>query len=288
MSTNTNIARLRQPVSAAGDRPEPDSVPFVDIQGVSLTYGSTLGHVLALEKFNLKIARGEFTAIVGPSGCGKSTFLKLASGLRRPTAGTVTVADSPVVEPLKIVGMAFQNAALMPWRTCLQNVMLPFEICEPYRSRRRADHNLYKERAISLLESVGLKDALARYPSQLSGGMQQRVALCRSLVHDPKLLLVDEPFSALDAFTREELWDVLQALHAQRGFTVVLVTHDLTEAVYLADTVHVLSARPGRIIHTQFVKIPRPRTPRDRFAPAFADMVLSLREHIGAARDQNP
>jgi NitT/TauT family transport system ATP-binding protein len=265
--------------------PQPGATPFVGIDGVALTYGSDHDQVLALENFSMKVAKGEFAAIVGPSGCGKSTFLKLASGLRRPTAGTVTVANRAVTGPLKIVGMAFQNAALMPWRTCLENVMLPFEVCRPYRDRKRADYLLHRDRAVAMLASVGLADAGSRYPSQLSGGMQQRVALCRSLVHEPDLLLLDEPFSALDAFTREELWDVLQSLHAQRGFTVVLVTHDLTEAVYLADAVHVLSARPGRVIHSATVNISRPRTPRDRFVPAFAEMVMALRAKIGAARE---
>lgn len=273
------------PKPPAESQPAPGSECFLEINDVSLTYGSEEAGVLALEKFSLRVKRGEFTAIVGPSGCGKSTLLKLASGLRRPSMGSVSVADHAVTQPLKIVGMAFQNAALMPWRTCLENVMLPFEVCHPHRQRRRIDRELHRERAVALLTSVGLTDAASRRPAQLSGGMQQRVALCRALVHEPDLLLLDEPFSALDAFTREELWDVLQALHANRGFTVLLVTHDLTEAVYLADTVHVVSTRPGRIIFTQPVKISRPRTSRDRFVPAFADMVLLLREKIGAARN---
>ncbi len=279
---NVTAIRPQQLQSASQDQ----AAPLIEIDGVSLTYGEDHHSVLALHDFSLKVARGEFAAIVGPSGCGKSTFLKLVSGLRRPTAGTVTVANQTVDKPVKIVGMAFQNAALMPWRTCLENVMLPFEVVQPHRKRKRTDYALHRERAVALLASVGLADALSRYPAQLSGGMQQRVALCRSLVHEPELLLVDEPFSALDAFTREELWDVLQGLHAQRRFTVVLVTHDLTEAVYLADAVHVLSARPGRVIHSEIIRIHRPRTPRDRFMPAFADMVLSLRSKIGAARGQ--
>jgi NitT/TauT family transport system ATP-binding protein len=266
------------------DLPRDEVRPLIEIEGVSLTYGSEHSSVLALHDFSLTVAKGEFAAIVGPSGCGKSTFLKLASGLRRPTAGTVTVANQTVDKPLKIVGMAFQNAALMPWRTCLENVMLPFEVVQPHRDRRRTDYVLHREKAVALLASVGLADAISRYPAQLSGGMQQRVALCRSLVHEPELLLVDEPFAALDAFTREELWDVLQALHDQRRFTVVLVTHDLTEAVYLADTVHVLSARPGRIIHSESIAIQRPRAARDRFVPEFANVVLSLRSKIGAVR----
>ena len=282
--TGANVTPLRS--QHPESLPHGEVRPLIEIDGVSLTYGSEHNSVLALHDFNLMVAKGEFAAIVGPSGCGKSTFLKLASGLRRPTVGTVMVASQTVDKPLKIVGMAFQNAALMPWRTCLENVMLPFEIVQPHRARQRTDYALHREKAISLLASVGLADVISRYPAQLSGGMQQRVALCRSLVHEPELLLVDEPFSALDAFTREELWDVLQALHDQRRFTVVLVTHDLTEAVYLADTVHVLSGRPGRVIHSEPIDIRRPRTTRDRFVPEFANKVLSLRSKIGSTRSE--
>jgi NitT/TauT family transport system ATP-binding protein len=280
--TGTNVTAFRsQQLEAV---PPVQAAPFIDINGVSLTYGADDKSVLALHDFSLQVRKGEFAAIVGPSGCGKSTFLKLASGLRRPTAGTIKVADQLVDKPVKIVGMAFQNPALMPWRTCLENVMLPFEVVRSHRERKGADYPVQRERAVTILASVGLADAISLYPSQLSGGMQQRVALCRSLVHEPELLLVDEPFSALDAFTREELWDVLQGLHTQRRFTAVLVTHDLTEAVYLADTVHVLSSRPGRVIHSEQIGFHRPRTPRDRFVPAFAEAVLSLRSKIGAAR----
>lgn len=285
LQTGTNVTALRSQQSEAV--PHAQSVPFIDIDSVSLTYGTDHKSVLALHNFSLQVTKGEFAAIVGPSGCGKSTFLKLASGLRKPTAGTITVANQLVDKPIKIVGMAFQNPALMPWRTCLENVMLPFEIVQSHRERKRADYALQREKAVTILASVGLADAISLYPSQLSGGMQQRVALCRSLVHEPELLLVDEPFSALDAFTREELWDVLQGLHVQRRFTVVLVTHDLTEAVYLADTVHVLSSRPGRVIHSEKVAFHRPRAPRDRFVPEFAEAVLALRSKIGAARGQS-
>jgi NitT/TauT family transport system ATP-binding protein len=256
---------------------------FVEMDDVSVTYGAA-GSELALQGFSVRIATGEFAAIVGPSGCGKSTFLKLASGLRPPTAGGVIVGDKEVAGPLKFVGMAFQNPALLPWRKCLENVMLPLEIVQPFRSRKRRDRELHRVRARNLLKAVGLADAADRYPWQLSGGMQQRVALCRAIVHDPRLLLLDETFSALDAFTREELWDVVQALWLERQFTAVLVTHDLTEAVYLADTVHVVSSRPGHIIHSEVVDLPRPRDPRQRFDPGFADTVLRLRQKIAEAR----
>jgi NitT/TauT family transport system ATP-binding protein len=249
---------------------------------IAMTYGG--GGAIALKHFSVRVARGEFVAIVGPSGCGKSTFLKLASGLQPPSEGAVIVGDSEVTGPLKFVGMAFQNPALLPWRTCLQNVQLPLEIVEPFRSRRRKDAELHRDRAHKLLRTVGLGDDAGRFPWQLSGGMQQRAALCRSIVHEPQLLLLDEPFSALDAFTREELWDLLQTLWLDRKFTAVLVTHDLTEAVYLADTVHVCSARPGRIIHSEEILLPRPRNLRQRFSPDFVDLVFSLREKIGEAR----
>jgi NitT/TauT family transport system ATP-binding protein len=257
--------------------------PFIVIDDVSVSYGAA-GDELALKGFSLRVAMGEFAAIVGPSGCGKSTLLKLASGLRPPSAGGVIVAEREVSGPLKCVGMAFQNPALLPWRTCLQNVMLPLEIVEPFRSRRRRDYEKHRARAQSLLETVGLPKAADRYPWQLSGGMQQRVALCRAIIHDPRLLLLDETFSALDAFTREELWDVLQSLWVERQFTAVLVTHDLTEAVYLADTIHVVSSRPGHIIHSEVIGLPRPRDPRHRFDPRFADIVFRLRQKIAEAR----
>lgn len=256
---------------------------FIEMDDVSVNYGAA-GSELALQEFSVRIKTGEFAAIVGPSGCGKSTFLKLASGLRFPTTGGVIVGDKEVAGPLKFVGMAFQNPALLPWRKCLENVMLPLEIVEPFRSRKRRDRELHRARATSQLRAVGLEDVADRYPWQLSGGMQQRVALCRAIVHDPRLLLLDETFSALDAFTREELWDVVQALWLERQFTAVLVTHDLTEAVYLADTIHVVSSRPGHIMHTEAIDLPRPRDPKLRFDPKFADIVLRLREKIAEAR----
>jgi NitT/TauT family transport system ATP-binding protein len=258
------------------------SMPFIVMDDVAMTYGG--GGAIALKHFSLRVARGEFVAIVGPSGCGKSTFLKLASGLQPPSEGAVIVGDREVTGPLKFVGMAFQNPALLPWRTCLQNVQLPLEIVEPFRSRRRKDAALHRERAHGLLSTVGLGRDVGRYPWQLSGGMQQRAALCRSIVHEPQLLLLDEPFSALDTFTREELWDLLQTLWLDRKFTAVFVTHDLTEAVYLADTVHVCSARPGRIIHSEEIHLPRPRNLRHRYSPDFVDLVFSLREKIAEAR----
>lgn len=254
---------------------------------VALTYGEGQDGLLALQHVNLTIQPGEFVALVGPSGCGKSTMLKLISGLRLPKAGGVVVGDREVDKPLKIVGMAFQSPALLPWRNVLSNVMLPLEIVEPHCHTFKKDMTINAERAHALFKKVGLRDVAKRFPWQLSGGMQQRVSLCRSLIHEPKLLLLDEPFGALDAFTREDLWDTLKVLWKEQGFTVVLVTHDLTEATYLADTVHVFSQRPGRIIHSRKIPAECRRTREDRYTALFAEEVASLREYVGHAQEEH-
>jgi NitT/TauT family transport system ATP-binding protein len=254
------------------------------MRDVRLVYGRRRPTV-ALEALDLDIDEGAFVAVVGPSGCGKSSLMKLVTGLRRPTVGSITVAGRGVDGPLKIVGMAFQNPTLLPWRTTLSNVMLPLEIVEPHRQRLRQERARYRREANALLAAVGLETFGDKYPWQLSGGMQQRASLCRSLIHEPTLLMLDEPFGALDAFTREELWDVLQELWMRRRFTTILVTHDLREAVYLADTVHVMSSRPGRIIATHDVPLERPRRPRTAYEPRFIDIVGRIREEIRVGRD---
>ena len=229
----------------------------------------------------LSLRETEFIAIVGPSGCGKSTFMKLASGLRSPTGGTVMAEGRRISGPLKIVGMAFQNATLLPWRTTLANVLLPLEIVQRYRANYKRDREQYRQRAMDLLKTVGLKGYEDKFPWQLSGGMQQRASICRALVHEPKLLLLDEPFASLDAFTREELWCVLRDLWAMKQFTVVLVTHDLREAVFLADTVYVMSGRPGRIMVNKEVDLARPRDLEVTYTEHFVGIVHELHEHIG-------
>jgi NitT/TauT family transport system ATP-binding protein len=173
---------------------------------------------------------------------------------------------------------------LLPWRTILQNVMLPLEIVEPHASRLRRERRAYEAKARDLLELVGLKGYEDKHPWQLSGGMQQRTQLCRALIHEPSLLMLDEPFGALDMFTREELWLALQELWMARRPTVILVTHDLREAVFLADRVLVMSARPGRIILDRTVKAPRPRNLNTTYEPDAVKLVHELREHISAAR----
>ena len=255
---------------------------FVEVDDVDLAYDEVSGN--AIEDVSLSMQEHEFIAMVGPSGCGKSTFMKLCSGLRPPSKGHVVVDGREVVGPLKIVGMAFQNATLLPWRTTLDNVLLPLEIVQPYRATFKRDKEKYAVKARELLRSVGLDGYESRFPWELSGGMQQRVSICRALVHEPKLLLLDEPFAALDAFTREELWCVLRDLWALKRFTVVLVTHDLREATFLADTVYVMSKRPGKILARRSIDLPRPRELEVTYSDRFAEIVLELREHIGRIR----
>lgn len=259
---------------------------FVDFRDVWLAYNDELlaaGHY-AVEDINLQVREGEFIAIVGPSGCGKSTFMKLATGLKRPSKGRIVIGGQPVTGPLKISGMAFQAPSLLPWRTTVQNVLLPLEIVEPYRSSFKAKRAEYQARARQLLQSVGLGGYEDKYPWQLSGGMQQRASICRALVHEPKMLLLDEPFGALDAFTREELWNTLRDLWTEKRFNVILVTHDLREATYLADTVYVMSKSPGRFVARREIDLPRPRDLEITYTKEFTDIVHELRGHIGALR----
>ncbi|HEU4660930.1 MAG TPA: ABC transporter ATP-binding protein [Pseudolabrys sp.] len=258
---------------------------YIEIKDVDLHYGRQTGAdngtgTLALANANLTIGENEFIAVVGPSGCGKSTLLKLISGLVRPTRGIVRVGGQDVKKPLKSVGMAFQNSTLLPWRNVRDNVLLPLEIVEPYRSEPKTKMDEKRKRADELLATVGLADFGDKMPWQLSGGMQQRAQLCRALIHEPSILLLDEPFGALDAFTREELWAVLQNLWMTRKCTVVLVTHELREAVYLCDTVYVVSPRPGRIIASSKVPFARPRTLDMTFQTEFVDLVHACRHHI--------
>jgi NitT/TauT family transport system ATP-binding protein len=259
---------------------------FVDFQDVWLAYNEELlaSGQFAVENINLTVGEGEFIAIVGPSGCGKSTFMKLATGLKRPSKGRVVIDGQEVTGPLKITGMAFQAPSLLPWRTTVENVLLPLEIVEPYRSSFKQKKAEYTEKARKLLQSVGLGGYEDKFPWQLSGGMQQRASICRALVHEPKMLLLDEPFGALDAFTREELWCALRDLQAVQKFNVILVTHDLRESVFLADTVYVMSKSPGRFVVKREIDLPRPRDLEITYTPEFTNIVHELRGHIGAMR----
>jgi NitT/TauT family transport system ATP-binding protein len=259
---------------------------FVDFQNVWLAYNDELlaQNHFAVEDINLQVKQGEFIAIVGPSGCGKSTFMKLTTGLKRPSKGQIFVDGQPVTGPLKISGMAFQAPSLLPWRTTLDNVLLPLEIVEPFRSQFKERKAEFAERAVKLLKTVGLGGYENKFPWQLSGGMQQRASICRALIHEPKMLLLDEPFGALDAFTREELWCILRDLWTEQKFNVILVTHDLRESVFLADTVYVMSKSPGRFVVKKEIDLPRPRDLEVTYTPDFTNIVHELRGHIGAIR----
>ncbi|MEU4221618.1 ABC transporter ATP-binding protein [Actinoplanes sp. NPDC026623] len=226
---------------------------MIDLDRVSRSFGTRDGTLAALRDIDLRIAENQFVAVIGRSGCGKSTLLRLMAGLLAPTGGTVTIDGTPVHEPRRDVVLMHQLPALLPWRTVLGNVMLPVEI-------RRLPRAEYRARAVELLDAVGLAGFHQRHPYELSGGMQQRVALCRALIQRPRVLLMDEPFSALDALTREELAAQLQEMHMSAPATTVFVTHSIPEAVLLADRVVVLSARPGRVRRVLDVGIPRPRS----------------------------
>ena len=256
----------------------------VELRDVAFAY-TTNGRVTrALEGVSLEVPRGATVAFVGPSGCGKSTLLKLVSGLLPTTAGTVLVNGQPVTGPLKNVGMAFQNPVLLPWRTVLDNLLLPLEILRENGDRRTPNRAFWRDKAATLLATVGLAGAEHRQPRELSGGMRQRVSLCRALIHEPALLLLDEPFAALDAFTREEMWELHQTLREHREFTGVLVTHDLREAVFLAQTIYVMTTNPGRIAHVHTVKLTVPRTMDQLYGAEATELIRAIREQIRSPR----
>jgi len=245
----------------------------IQLRGVSKEFTHRRGAVEALRGIDLGAAEGEFVAVVGRSGCGKSTLLRIIAGLLAPSAGEVRIGGQPVTAPRADVAILFQRPALLPWRSVLANVLLPVEIAVGRPGRE------HLARAHQLLESMGLDSFQKRLPHELSGGMQQRVALCRSLIQQPRVLLMDEPFSALDALTREELGGELQRIHQQFEATVLLVTHSIEEAVLLADRVVVLSPRPGRVRTVLEIGIPRPRTLGiGEHAPAISQRTAQLHE----------
>jgi NitT/TauT family transport system ATP-binding protein len=273
------MTSLEPPISLPEAPPRRDA--FVELEKVTHTYGRGEREVHALIETNLRIEQGDFIALVGPSGCGKSTILKLVTGLINASSGYVYIAGRQVgAEPVR-VGMAFQNPTMLPWLTLLDNVMLPLKIVPPYRQEYRAKRKTeFRDKIEALLAQVGLKGFSNKYPWQLSGGMLQRASLCRALIHEPQLLMLDEPFGALDQFTREELWGVMQELWMTRKPTVLLVTHDLKEAAFLANRICVMQARPGRIIDDSVVPFPRPRTVVMSYDPNFVALTQKLREMI--------
>ncbi|MFL5203323.1 ABC transporter ATP-binding protein [Microvirga tunisiensis] len=248
---------------------------LIQIRNLAKTYRTRSGDVPSLRPIDLDVADGEFVAVVGPSGCGKSTLLKLVAGLIPPTEGEVQIGGVTVQEPPDDVGIVFQNPVLLPWRSVLRNVMMPVEV-------RKLDRETHLARARKLLSMAGLEDFQAKYPWQLSGGMQQRAAICRALVHDPKIVLMDEPFGALDAMTRERMNLELQRIHHETGKTIMLITHSIPEAVFLADRVVVMSERPGSIAAIYDVTLPRPRNLEIMGHPTFVDLTQRIRGHFYA------
>jgi NitT/TauT family transport system ATP-binding protein len=246
---------------------------LLDIDDVSLVYQTRRGEIQALSNIDLSVARGEFLSILGPSGCGKSTLLKIAAGLLHPTRGQAKIAGTPITAPSTGVGVAFQKPQLLPWKTVIENVLLPIRASgKPLAAA--------KERAAALLRMVQLDEFTNNYPRELSGGMQQRVGLARMLAHDPDLLLMDEPFAALDAMTRESLTLELQRIWLQHAKSVLFITHSIPEAVFLSDRVLVMSARPGRVVESYAIDLPRPRTLDTMTSPRFVEACDHLRRHF--------
>jgi NitT/TauT family transport system ATP-binding protein len=245
--------------------------PVYELLGVSKTFARRNVH--ALEKIDLSLNEGSFSAIIGPSGCGKSTLLKIMAGLLSPSEGSVVLSGEPVTGPRRDIGMMFQQATLFPWRTTIENVALPIEIREGKRAAL-AKHSDAK----ALLELVGLQDFEQVYPNELSGGMAQRAAICRMLITEPTVLVLDEPFSALDELTRDFMNMELQRICLERNATTFLVTHSIPEAVILSDLVYVMSPRPGRIAEIFPIDLPRPRTLEMMIEPRFGEFVKQIRE----------
>jgi NitT/TauT family transport system ATP-binding protein len=270
-----SIARLAQvfvPEEPVRERP---SSLTVTVKELSKHYSSREGSICALQQISFSVNEGEFVAILGPSGCGKSTLLKILAGLLRSSQGEASLRGTPITGPRRDIGVVFQSPVLLPWRTVLENVLLPVDV-----QRRARDR--YIKAARDLLNLVGLTEFENRYPWELSGGMQQRVAITRALIHDPAMLLMDEPFGALDAMTREQMNLDLQRIWLERRNTVLFVTHSIPEAVFLADRVLVMAPRPGRIIDTLDVSLPRPRGLEAMNSPEFCTNVDSIRARFSA------
>lgn len=250
------------------------TVPLVRVRGLTKEYRSGDMDMVALSGMSLEVREGEFLSLLGPSGCGKSTALNVMGGLLEPTDGTVTFEGRPLEGPSRYIGMMFQQAVMFPWRTTVENVLLPIEVFGQSKKE-------YRAKAEELLATVGIREFANSYPWQLSGGMQQRAALARVLIHDPKLLLLDEPFGALDEFTRETMNQELLKLQKLTGATAVLVTHNINEAVFMSDRIAVMSARPGRLVGVLDIPFERPRSPELTLTPEFAKLALEARTMLG-------
>lgn len=264
-----------QAAAAMIDQTAPAGAPVYQLRNVGKTYARNA--IKALEGVNMTLTKGSFSSVIGSSGCGKSTLLKIMSGLIPPSTGRVALQDRPVTGPRRDIGMMFQQAVLFPWRTTLENIVLPIEIRDGKAAAKAA-----QVQARELLELVGLKGFENTYPSELSGGMAQRASICRMLITEPAVLLLDEPFSALDELTRDFMNMELQRICSSRNATAFLVTHSIQEAVILSDVVYVMKPRPGRIAEVVAIDLPRPRTLDMMTTPKFGDLV----EHIRGSLDK--
>jgi len=253
--------------------------PRLSIEKLSVIYTSARGKLTAIKDLSLSVTNGQFVAVLGPSGCGKSTLLNIASGLLSPSGGLVSIQGKPVTGPRPDVGIVFQQPTLLPWKSVIENVLVPVQAM----GMRVSEH---MERARSLIKMVRLEGFENHYPNELSGGMQQRVGIARGFMHDPQLLLMDEPFAALDAMTREHMTDELQSMWMQSGKSVLFITHSIPEAVYLADRVVVLSERPGTVVDVIEVPIPRPRTLETLSSPEFTSICNRLRMFFRAQAEK--
>jgi NitT/TauT family transport system ATP-binding protein len=267
-SANQAVGR----VSSIGSAPSSRRTAMT-IEHATKYYKTQTGSVHALEDLTLDIAEGEFVCVLGPSGCGKSTLLWALSGLHELTSGRVILNGTPVTGPRPEIGMIFQDANLLPWRNLYQNILFPFEI-------KKINPKQYEQRIKSLLDEVGLTGFEKKMPRELSGGMQQRASIVRCLSYDPSVILMDEPFGALDAFTRDEMNLLIQKIWMETGKTIIFVTHNVTESIFLADRVVVLTPRPGKLAHIFPIDLPRPRTIEQTFSPAFLKTVLEIKATI--------
>lgn len=257
-----------------------DSATLLEFDRVGLEYPFEGSMRRIIQEVSLNIQPGEFVSFVGPSGCGKTSILRMVSGLAPAPIGEIRYRGQRINKPMKNIGIAFQNPVLLPWRNTLNNVLLPLEIVESYKREFSQKKEQYIRMAQDLLSTVRLQDFQKQYPWQLSGGMRQRASLCRALIHQPEILLLDEPFGALDAFTREEMWTMLQALWMRVKCVGILITHDLREAVFLSDRVFVMSPRPSTIIHEVKIDLPRPRTLEMGITDEFNHYFSDIRRHI--------
>ncbi|MCU0566068.1 MAG: ABC transporter ATP-binding protein [Oculatellaceae cyanobacterium Prado106] len=257
-----------------------DTQPVLEFDQVGLEYPFEGSMRRIIQEVSLSIQPGEFVSFVGPSGCGKTSILRMVSGLNPAPIGEIRYRGQRITKPLHNTGIAFQNPVLLPWRNTLDNVMLPLEIVQPHKRDFRQKKAEYTRMAQDLLSTVRLQDFQKQFPWQLSGGMRQRASLCRALIHQPEILLLDEPFGALDAFTREEMWSMLQALWMRVKCVGILITHDLREAVFLSDKVYVMSPRPSTIIYEVNIDLPRPRTLEMELSDEFNHYFSTIRRHI--------